>query len=102
MNWYRNSRLASKLIIGSLIGGLSLLLVGAINFLTLERVLTFYHHVASINLPKTQNSGLMRTQVFRIAAHILQAEDAFDRGDTMKSRTDEIRSQIDIYIFAKK
>ena len=87
MKWFSQSSLSTKLIFTTLLGGISLLIVGAINFSTIKSILKYYTHVAEINLHKTEYLGNMREHVALLSGHfnelISKVEDGVYDGDEL-------------------
>lgn len=80
--WYKNASLSAKMILALLMGGVSLLLVGVISFINLEKVIASYDHVAKVNLPKLDHLGTMRARSARFAVELLRAQDLFTEGQS--------------------
>jgi methyl-accepting chemotaxis protein len=97
MKWFNNASLSTKLITTTLFGGISLLIVGIINFSTLKNVLKFYSHVAEINLPNAETLGVMKENTAIIGVHLNELYSQFSNGNYAGEEFGEITAAVNLY-----
>jgi methyl-accepting chemotaxis protein len=97
MKWFNNTSLATKLILTTVSGGFSLLILGLINFSTLQNVLKYYNHVVQFNLPNAEYLGDLREHSGVLGVHLNELAIQFYKGDYSGSQFSEIDHAIEEY-----
>lgn len=98
MKWFRNSSLATKLVSSTVFGGISLLVVGLINFMTLKNVLKHYTHVAEVNLVNAEHLGNMREKAAILGVHLNELYREFTKGNFASGELEELEKGVNAYI----
>lgn len=102
MNFFNKLSIVKKLILAATISSVSLLVVGFINFSTLQTVLKFYHHITDINMPNTQVLSVMRQHAGIIGVHLNESYIQFTHSNFEGEEFGEIANEVKAYTDADK